>query len=29
MSPAKLARPELHLDVLYLDVHLFPLAEHW
>jgi len=28
-SPAKLAHPELHHDVLYLDVHLFPLAEHW
>ena len=28
-SPAKLSRTELRLDVLYLDLHLFPLAEHW
>ena len=28
-SPAKLAHLELRLDVLYIDVHLFPLAEHW
>ena len=28
-SPAKPARTELRLDILYLDVHLFPLAEHW
>jgi len=27
-SPAKPVRPKLHLDVLYLDVHSFPLAEH-
>ena len=27
VSPAKLVRPELRLDVLYLDVHFFPLAE--
>jgi hypothetical protein len=29
VSLAKPARLELHLDVLYLDVHLFPIAEHW
>jgi len=29
VSPAKLVHPELRLDVLYLDVHSFPLAEHW
>ena len=28
-SLAKPARPELRLDVLYLDVHLFLLAEDW
>ena len=28
-SPAKPARPELRLGVLYPDVHFSPLAEHW
>ena len=28
-SRAELLRPELRRDALYLDVHLFPLAENW
>ena len=28
-SLAKTVRPELRLDILYLDVHSIPLAEHW